>query len=366
MRTEGAKRSQILRDLKSEIFAGRYVPTAAFPSEIALSRRYKVSRGTIAFVVEELEREGLVRRRRGSGTFVTWLSSSRKIGVIVPGIAYSEFFPPIVSEITRLAQERGYTVFLGDMDSSSARERAVRARHFAMKLVAEKVGGVIYHPLEFLANAERINRDIVSIFDKADIPVVLLDNDMTMPPGRSKYDVVGINDHDAGFRLANHLIEQGARNIHFLMRPYWAVGCHNRLYGMVTAVTSCSKRCSYGVLTAEPDDVMAVRRYVRRCRPDAFICGNDMSAARLKQTLEELGYAVPRDLMLAGFDDVQIASLLSPPLTTIRNPCQEIGRKAFETLVFRMEQPDAPQEEVLLPAPLIVRGSTSHRMPSLK
>lgn len=144
-------------------------------------------------------------------SLVTKFGSARKIGLIVPGIAYSEFFPPMASEITRLAQENGYTILLCDMNSVSARERAVRAKRFAVKLVKEHAAGVIYHPLEFLANAEKINQEIVSIFDKAGIPVVLLDNDMVMPPNRSKYDVVGINDHNAGFRLANHLIEPSSQ-----------------------------------------------------------------------------------------------------------------------------------------------------------
>ena len=352
------KYQELLKVLKTDILGGKYDVSHPLPSIQALMRRTGYSKNTIIRALDELKNLGFIANSQGRASQVTKLGAARKIGLIVPGIAYSEFFPPAVSEIMRLAQESDYMVLLGEMKSSSARERAVCAERFAKKLVNERAAGVIYHPLEFLAQAEQINRRIVSIFDRAGIPVVLLDNDMSMPPNRSPYDVVGINDHDAGFRLTNHLIAQGARNIHFLMRPYWAVGCHNRCYGLITAVATSAKHCSYGVLTAEPNDVPAIRRYLKRHRPDAFVCGNDTSAATFKQTLEELGYVIPRDLLLAGFDDIQIAKLLTPGLTTIHNPSAEIGRKAFEMLLARMTHADAPPSDVLLPAPLVVRGST--------
>lgn len=352
------KYQELVKRLKMDILGGKYGTTHPLPSIQALMRRTGFSKNTVIRALDELKVQGFISNSQGRVSLVTKFGAARKIGLIVPGIAYSEFFPPIVSAITRLAQKSDYMILIGEMKSQSARERAVWADRFARKLVNEHAAGVIYHPLEFLAQAEQINRRIVSIFDRAGIPVVLLDNDMSMPPNRSPYDVVGINDHDAGFRLADHLIAQGARNIHFLMRPYWAVGCHNRCHGLITAVATSAKRCSYGVLTAEPNDVPAIRRYVRRHRPDAFVCGNDTTAAIFKQTLEGLGYAIPRDLLLAGFDDIQIASLLTPGLTTIHNPSAEIGQKAFETLLARMARADAPPSDILLPAPLVVRGST--------
>ena len=69
-------------------------------------------------------------------------------------------------------------------------------------------------------------------------------------------------------------------------------------------------------------------QYCGRKAPDAFICGNDHTAARLLQTLGAIGKQVPRDVLLAGFDDVACAQLLSPPLTTMRQPCEEIAAVA--------------------------------------
>ena len=105
--------SQLFRKLKDEILAGKYAKSRVFPSEIALSRRFGTSRSLMTNVVAELEREGLVSRMQGSGTFVSKRAASRKIGLIVPGVAVTDFFKPVVSEINRLARDAGYELRFG-------------------------------------------------------------------------------------------------------------------------------------------------------------------------------------------------------------------------------------------------------------
>jgi DNA-binding LacI/PurR family transcriptional regulator len=96
-------------------------------------------------------------------------------------------------------------------------------------------------------------------------------------------------------------------------------------------------------------------------RPDALICANDATAARLLVTLASLGVHVPDDVRLASFDDVQYANLLSPPLTTIHQPCEQIGAVAVQTLLQRLREPGTPPREILLDAPLVVRRSCGTR-----
>ena len=97
----------------------------------------------------------------------------------------------------------------------------------------------------------------------------------------------------------------------------------------------------------------------RRPRPDAFVCENDVLAARLLKTLAALGHRVPQDVRLAGFDDVQIARLSSPALTTIRQPCDLIARTAFDRLLSRIARPQQEPLHLVPAAELIVRESTS-------
>ena len=123
---------------------------------------------------------------------------------------------------------------------------------------------------------------------------------------------------------------------------------------------------AHGVLLKEMEeldasDVEAVRRFLRRERPDGIVCCCDTFAAFFKRTLEKLGKSVPKDMLLAGFDDVQHARIMTPALTTARQPCAEIAHAAFRALVERMRNPALPAREILLTAPLVVRASTRRK-----
>jgi DNA-binding LacI/PurR family transcriptional regulator len=94
-----------------------------------------------------------------------------------------------------------------------------------------------------------------------------------------------------------------------------------------------------------------------RQKPDAFVCANDVTAATLMQTLETLGFAVPKDVRITGFDDVRYSKLLRVPLTSLRQPCQELGEMAVMAMLTRLAQPDLPARDILLDCKLIVRRS---------
>ena len=183
--------------------------------------------------------------------------------------------------------------------------------------------------------------------------------DFVPPPERSGYDVAGINNVEAGAMMARHLVDSGVKRICFLMRPNRGMSIRNRFRGVVMAL-GCEDRvrCTCDQLVAEADDLPALKRFLRRRRPDAFICGSDSDAAKFKVTLEKAGLKVPDDVMLAGFNDVQMASILTPSLTSIHIPCKEIAATAFCRLLARIANPDLPAMECLLPVRLVARGST--------
>jgi DNA-binding LacI/PurR family transcriptional regulator len=91
--------------------------------------------------------------------------------------------------------------------------------------------------------------------------------------------------------------------------------------------------------------------------PDSIICSNDQTAALLMRTLTQLHRQVPEQIAVAGFDDVEYASLLSPALTTIRQPCSEIARTAVRTLLERISNPALPPRHIQHCGQLVVRQS---------
>lgn len=352
-----SKYKQILADLKRRILESRFDDAHPFPSETALARERGTTRNTVHRAYLELRRLGLVEGAPGTPPRIVRRLASRKIGLIVPGVSYSEFFQPIVSEISRLAQKHGYALLFGNIADPDPVRRVAQAKRFAKDLVAQGVAGVICQPLEFIDNAAEPNADVLSVFDAAGVPVVLIDYDVVPPPARSAYDLVGINNFQVGARLADHLLSVGARRIDFVMRPNCAWSVHARRDGVQTAVGRAGSAVSR-TLVAEPGDLAALKRHLKKGRPDAFVCGNDTVAAKFKQTLERIGLRVPNDVLLAGFDDVQIAALLTPPLTTVRQPCAAIGARAFAALVRRIANPQAEPQEICLSATLMVREST--------
>ena len=356
-RSGGSRYVEIADELCADVRAGKYAAARTFPSLTRIMRRFGVARATAAKCVDELKRRGVVFAMPRSGLAVR--KSNRIVGLILPGVAYSEFFPPIMSGISRRCQEMGYGLLFGDVYSKSPAVRARQAKALAKDLADKSVAGVIFQPLEFMDGARRINEEIVSIFAEPRIPVVLIDYDIVPPPERSDFDLVGINNFDAGRRLAAHLMSAGAKNIHFIMRHHWSASIQNRLAGVNSAISGCLvDHGSANVFQGDPKDVSAVGEYLKKHKPDAIVCGNDTTAAHLKQTLDRLGVRVPQDVMLAGFDDVQFASVMTPQLTTVRQPCDGIAETAFKALLDRIADPSMPPREISLPAPLVVRGST--------
>lgn len=351
----------IADELGEEIRAGRYAVRNSFPSLTQIMRRFGVSRPTAMRSVAELKRSGLLNASPRSSMYVSKTATSRKIGLIVPGIAVTDFFKPIVSEINRLAHEANYELRFGEVWSEIREERTTQVRALAEEFCDGNFAGVIYEPMAGPLGDE-INPVVLRMFDRKKIPVVLLDCDIVPFPQRSGYDVVGVNDLEAGARIANHLLDVGAKNIHFLICKLCPITFINRLAGAEAALNIAGAKAPKGgnVLYAEADDLKSLKRYLKRqkVRPDAFICSNDAIAAVFRQTLEAAGLDVPQDVMLTGFADLQIASLMSPKLTTVHQNREMMAHMAFKRLMDRINDPSLPPCDFFLPSNLVAREST--------
>jgi GntR family transcriptional regulator of arabinose operon len=96
---------------------------------------------------------------------------------------------------------------------------------------------------------------------------------------------------------------------------------------------------------------------VLKSHPDAIVCANDITAARIMQGLAALGIRVPDEIRIVGIDDVKYASLLPVPLTTQHQNCDDIGAMAIATMLQRLEKPDLPTRDILLQTKTILRRS---------
>ena len=113
------------------------------------------------------------------------------------------------------------------------------------------------------------------------------------------------------------------------------------------------------VLRGDPSDTALVDALMRRYRPDGIVCASDRTAGALMRTLLMLGHDIPGQVRIGSIDDVEYASLLPVPLTTLRQPCREIGIAAMSAMLARVAQPDLPPRDILLHGQLIVRASSA-------
>ena len=350
--------SEIAKILRKEIRAGVYADSGTFPSLTKIVQRFGVSRPSAVRSIAELKRLGLVTVRKGSGTFVQKVN--RTIGLAIPGTADSEFFAAIMDGLVYNCNRCGMDLVAGDVFPVAHKRRAVQAERLARHLVSIPAAGVIMQPVAYSEEAQSVNGIIADILDKAGIPVVLIDYDLAPPPERSRYDLVAIDNFNAGRKVAAHLIDAGAKRICCLLYKLSADSVHARFSGVDAEVYRVTGR-HVDIIEAKPDDVDLISAGLAKCHPDAIVCSNDIAALKLSKTLAKLKVRIPQDVKLAGFDDVIEAGRMNPPLTSIRQPCFELATTAFRTLLQRMKNPELPPRQILLDTSLVIRESTASR-----
>jgi DNA-binding LacI/PurR family transcriptional regulator len=240
-----------------------------------------------------------------------------------------------------------------------AEHKASQCAELCRQLVAKKVSGVFFAPLELTPGKDAANQRIVETFRDAGIPVVLLDRDIVAFPARSGYDLVGIDNRRAGYAITSHLLEVGCQRIAFVARPGSAPTVDARIAGYREAMLNTQTGWSPDfVCRIDPLGRDVVRKLVDRLKPDGIVCANDFTAANLMKTLSELNVAVPQQIRLCGIDDVKYASLLAVPLTTVHQPCERMGAEAVAAMIQRIRNPDIPARDILLDFHVVVRESS--------
>ncbi len=359
MQTSSAKYAKIARAIEGQLASGMYQPGDRIPSENELALHFAVSRPTAARALRKLESSGLVERRVGAGTFVReqrLSSGSRTFGLLVTGLGKTEILDPICTEITRVCQADGASVLWGD--GSTVEDPVAEVDLMSRYYLDRGVDGVFFAPLEAVRDSQQQNMRIAELMRSAGVAVVLLDRDTLDYPDRSAFDLVGIDNFQAGHLIGRHLAADGRRRVSFLARPKHPPTTDLRASGvrdglLRAGVESRGRFQQSGV----PSDEQRVRALLDEERPDAIVCSNDLTAALLIQTLTRIGVSVPDEVAVVGFDDVRYSTLLAVSLTTIRQPCREIGRAAVRAMAHRLAEPGMEPRQILLSAELVVRQS---------
>ena len=350
---------QIYDDLYSAIQSGLLQPGDRLPSEAQLGKRYRTSRITVAKAVNELYTQGLVTRRAGSGTRVLAPSGAHGhlFGALIPDFGHTEIFEPICRGMMQHPVAKTHSLLWGHFIGGPTQQEK-EAESLCHRYITQKVSGVFFAPLEFTPHKDAVNRRIVSALDRAGIKVVLLDRCFAPYPMRSRYDLVGIDNHQAGFLITQHLLRLGVTRPTFVAKPGSANTVFARIAGFREALFAHGLRLNdNNVCFGDPEEPGFVRRLLKDYKPEALVCANDLTAARAMVALADYGIRVPEEMRIVGNDDVKYASLLPVPLTTQHQSCNDIGAMAMITMLQRVENPSLPTVNVLLQTRTVVRSS---------
>lgn len=279
------------------------------------------------------------------------LGHSQAIGLISLSGA-NPFFTDVATAAENAAADAGYSVIVGNSTERQDRESGY------LNLFEElRVRGVLLAPVGDAAARLRRMRD-------RGIPAVLVDR----VSSDSTFSSVSVDDVAGGAMAATHLIETGRTRIAFVGGPLAIQQVADRLAG-ARSVVERHPEVTLEVVDVEALNVLEGRRAGQSIadrapgdRPDAVFAANDLLAIGLLQTLIIDGtLAVPDDIALIGYDDIQFAGASVVPLTSIRQPSHLIGETAVQILLEEADDPDLEPRRVLYQPELVVRASTTRR-----
>lgn len=274
------------------------------------------------------------------------LGRTSTIGVLVPTLA-NPIYALFTQATQRACAARGYRLFV-TTDEYDLEE----GRRHIDGLIEQRVAGLI------LVGASH-HRDVAGAIERAALPHVYT---WSYDEMRGK-GVVGISNRAAVWSMVRHLLDLGHRRFGVLVgHPENNERSRSRLDGIAAALELAGCPLREQAIVLCPFNIHAGREgmallFARGVEPTAVLCGTDLLAAGALAEAKSRSVAVPSELSIAGFDDVDFASVLDPALTTIRVPAEAMGREAVERLVQRIAYGRAI-DDAQLPADLILRGST--------
>jgi LacI family transcriptional regulator, fructose operon transcriptional repressor len=272
---------------------------------------------------------------------------TKTIGLIVSDVR-NPFFTAISRVVEDVAYEKGYSVFLCNTDEDPKKEML-----YLSLMRDENVAGIIFSP----------TRQTAANFSKQslNIPVVIIDRSVDA----DNVDMVLIDNVASACRLTTHLIENGYRRIAAILGEASTTG-RQRHQGYADALKThgipyTAELVRYVQPKTSGGQRAALDLLALPEPPDAIFTTNSLLMAGALTAIREIGWRIPDDVALVGFDDTIWSALVQPAITLIAQPTKEIGQTATELLLQRVANPEQAVRQVILKGQLIVRGSSAPR-----
>ncbi|EOD01782.1 LacI family DNA-binding transcriptional regulator [Caldisalinibacter kiritimatiensis] len=272
---------------------------------------------------------------------------TKTIGLVIPDIR-NPFFPELARGAEDKANEEGYNIIFCNTDDDVSKEEKY------ISMLAEKmVDGII-----FTASSKRTSG--FDILSKKSIPIILVDRDIDFVGVKGK---IIVDNFQGAYEGVIHLLECGYKKIAFISGPLSSNTSICRLDGYKKALKSYEidfkEECILEGDYKSEWGYKAVNTLLSKgIEFDGIFCGNDLIAIGAIKALKENNIVVPKEVGVVGFDDIYIANLVEPQLTSVKQPNYEMGYKAVEMLIDIIDNKKDKVEDLVLSTELIKRNST--------
>lgn len=348
--------------LKEEILMGRIKSGEQIPSENTLAEKLSLSRHTVRKAISVLVNEGYLFTEHGRGTYCLDRSrkrnDSKNIGVITTYI--SEYiFPRVIQGIDNVLSENGYSIMLKNTSNDTEKEATC-----IEDMLEKDIAGIIIEPTKSSLYPNNLKH--YEALDNHNIPYVFIHGYYQQLEGKPH---VVLDDATGMYSVIEYLAKLGHKEIVGVFKA-------DDIQGLIRH-KGYAKAMAENGLPYNPDNVIWFHTEDREVKPcavirnmlenkipvDAIACYNDEIAFKVFRLLQELGFDVPEDISLTGFDDSYLSLNCPVKLTTVSHPKEKLGEAAAELLLEMLKSDDYIQNPVrrVIKPELIIRDSCKKR-----
>lgn len=275
------------------------------------------------------------------------INQTHTIGMLLT-TSSNPFYAEVVRGVEDSCYQRGYSLIL--CNTAGDEERMNRSLETLMQ---KRVDGLLMMCTEsHLPSADILNR-------YPSIPTVMMD----WAPFEGGGDIIQDNALLGGELATQHLIDSGYTRIACIAGPQDKTTARMRLEGFHNAMEKSGLDVLPGYVVHGDFEFQGgyngmIELLALETPPQAVFTSNDAMAVGVYHALYQAGLQIPQDVAVMGYDDIELARYLSPPLSTIHQPKDELGELAIDTLIHRLSDPDASQQTLVLTPELVARAST--------
>ena len=262
---------------------------------------------------------------------------TKSLGLVVPDLT-NPFFPELAQKIGEVAHEKGFAVILFDCQNDIAREEEGIA-----VLMQHNVDGVLWCP---------VSENLPGNLGNLSAPTVIIDRPM------DGFDVVQSNHSKSGIILAEYILALGHRKVGFMLGPKSISGQSERRQGFLSKAKNKIDIAWEINLPFSMKLTQEAEEKLKKPSVSLIVAGSDVIAIGVMSVLNKQKKRVPNEISVIGYDDIPWAQIVTPQLTTIKQPLNEIAYESVGLLINKINNPKQQIRQILLDVTITERGTT--------